>query len=104
MKYQTTFALLSAAALAATLLAAPAAQAFTYERNASGYSGTGLNYTDPDENLAPKADGSSRFDGNGPSTYKQGGFSMQFNQGGGGSFDRRYNSNNLFDPYASEGR
>ena len=79
MKHQTTFALLSAAALAATLLAAPAAQAFTYERNASGDSGTGLNYTDPDENLAPKADGSSRFDGNGPSTYQQGGFSMQFN-------------------------
>ena len=103
MKQTSTFALLSAAALAAALLAAAAARAFTYQSAAPGDRGANLNYTDPDQNLAPKSDGSSRFD-NGSTGSNQSGFTMQFNQGGERSFDQRYNANNMFDPFAREGR
>jgi hypothetical protein len=39
---------------------------------------------------------------NGQTTIKQGNSSFQFGQQR--SFSERYNSNNLFDPYAREGR
>ena len=98
------FAMLFAAALAAALLAAPAARAFTFERNAPGDSGgAALNYSDPMENLLPQQSESSRFDGNGQTTYRAGGLTVhQFN--GGASFDQRYNPSNLLDPFAREGR
>jgi hypothetical protein len=99
--------LLAAAALAAALLAAPAAQAFTFERNASGDAGPGLNYSDPDQNLAPSTQGhGSQFDGNSSTVYRQGGMTMQMysGNGGGSSFDNRYNADNLFNPFAREGR
>jgi hypothetical protein len=96
------FALL-AAALAAAVIAAPAAQAFTYERNAPGDSGAAMNYTDPMENLMPQQGDSSHFDGNGQTTFQAGGLTVhQFN--GSGSFDQRYNPSNLLDPFAREGR
>lgn len=101
------FGLLFAAALAAGLLAAPAAQAFTYQSGAVGDDGTPLNYTDPMDNLAPKTQGdASRFDGGGQGTvYQQGGLTLQMHQfNGGGGFDQRYNANNLLDPFAREGR
>jgi hypothetical protein len=99
------FAMLFAAALAAALLAAPAAHAFTFERNASGDSGASLNYTDPITNLAPKQDDATRSDGN-ANVYQNGSFSMQMRQfnGSSGSFDQRYNGSNLLDPFAREGR
>ena len=99
------FALLAAAALAAALFAAPAAQAFTFERNAPGDGGAQLNYTDPMENLLPKSDdGGANFNGHG-TVYQQGGVTVHMNQSGSfQSFDQRYNPNNLFDPFAREGR
>ncbi len=100
-------ALFAAAVLAAALLAAPAARAFTFESNASGDAGPGLNYADPDQNLAPSTQGNgSQFDGNGRSVYRQGGMTMQMysGNGGGGSFDNRYNADNLFNPFARDGR
>jgi hypothetical protein len=99
------FAVLCAAALAAALVAAPAAQAFTFSRNAAGDSGANLNYADPMENLAgPSQGGSSQFSGQG-NVYQQGGLTVQMHQfNGAGSFNQRYNANNLLDPFAREGR
>ncbi len=98
------FAMLLAAALAAAAFAAPAAHAFTFERNASGDSGASLNYSDPITNLAPKQDDGTRSDGN-ANLYQNGGFSVQMRQfNGSGSFDQRYNGSNLLDPFSREGR
>ena len=101
------FVIIAACATAAALLAAPAAQAFTFERDAAGDNGAALNYSDPIDNLAPRQPGdASHFDGSGHGTvYQQGGLSLQMNQGGGaGSFDSRYNADNLFNPFARDGR
>jgi hypothetical protein len=96
----------AAFALAAALLAAPAAQAFTFERSAPGDHGAQLNYTDPMLNLAPKSDDGAGFNGNSNGTiYQQGGVTLQMHQGGGyQSFDQRYNPDYLFDPFKREGR
>ncbi|MEJ2375344.1 MAG: hypothetical protein P8Y71_07925 [Pseudolabrys sp.] len=107
MRHDTQrFALAAATALAVAVLAAPAAQAFTFERNAPGDNGAALNYTDPMENLAPKSDDSRSFDENGTTrTLHDGNFSVQFHSSSGtSSFNQRYNPNNLFDPFAREGR
>jgi hypothetical protein len=93
--------LLFAAAFAAAILAAPAAHAFTFEKNASGDSlldgfAAGSNpYADPDDKLAPSQN-ANRFDGGGNTVYQQGGLSLQF--GRPRSFDEQYNPNDLFDP------
>ena len=99
------FVLLAGLALTATLFAAPAAQAFTFERNAAGDNGAALNYTDPMQNLAPKSDGGANFDGHGHRTiYQQDGLTLQMNSANGGtSFDQRYDPSNLFDPFARDG-
>ncbi len=104
MTHTHRFALIAAAGLAAALLAAPAAQAFTFERNAPGDSGASLNYQDPMMNLAPQSQDSTRADSNGTHTFRDGNFSMQFNNSGAASFDQRYNPNNLYNPFAREGR
>lgn len=106
MKHDTQrFALVAAAALAAAVIAAPAAQAFTFERNAPGDNGAALNYTDPMENLAPKTQGSAGFDEKGGTrTFNDGNFTVQFHNSGSAGFNQRYNANNLFDPFAREGR
>jgi hypothetical protein len=100
-----TFALLSAAALAAALLAAPAAQAFTFQGQAPGDSGGAKNYVDPMDNVSPQAqDSGSHFD-NRSTIPQQDGFYLNFNRNSEpGSFNQRYNANNLFDPYARDGR
>jgi hypothetical protein len=98
---KTFLPLLFAAALGAVLLAAPAAQAFTFE-DAVGGSGAvnalapGVKpYVDPADKLEPGKD-AARFDGNGTPTYQQGGFSLQF--GHQPSFNERYNPDYLYDP------
>ena len=96
-----TLPLLFAAALGAVLLAAPAAQAFTFENQASGDGAvnalaSGVKpYVDPTDKLEPSQD-ATRFDGNGTSAYQQGGFSLQF--GHQPSFNERYNPDYLYDP------
>ena len=96
----TTRAFIAAAAF---LTAVSAANAFTIE-NQGGASG-GQGYVDLDKPAA----GPDRFTPvspfnteNGQTTIRQGNSTFQF--GGQRSFNERYNSNNLFDPYAREGR
>ena len=100
----TTRAFIAGSVLLAALYAAPDAHAFTIE-NQGGPSGGGQGYVDLDK-PAPAPD---RFapvspfntDNNG-TTIKQGNSTFQFGQQR--SFNERYNTNNLFDPYAREGR
>ena len=78
-----------AAGCAAVLLAASAAQAFTFE------------------NQGPAGDAAARFDqdrkftgsGNNAGTYKQGNTTIQFG-GRPGSVNQQYNSDRMFDPAA----
>jgi hypothetical protein len=102
MKFQTTSRALIAAAFLAALGVAPVAQAFTIQ--GSGSSG-GQGFMDLDKPAAPpdRLGTGSRLDSeSGMSTMKQGNTTFQF--GSQRSFDQRYNTNNLFDPYAREGR
>ena len=88
--------LLLAAALA--LGTASAAQAFTFEGTAPG-DGAGVqrNYTDPDDQLQPKAGTPQRFNSGSQDGDQKEGFSLQFG-GRGQSFDQKYNSNDYFNP------
>jgi hypothetical protein len=105
MKFRATsraFIIVAAASLVA-LAVAPGAKAFTIE-NQGGASG-GQGYLDIDKpSAAPDrlTPGSPFNTDNGQTTVKQGNTTFQFGQQR--SFDERYNSNNLFDPYAREGR
>jgi hypothetical protein len=89
------------AAVIALILSAPAAQAFTFEKNASGdnlvdgLASGARPYTDPDEKLESSKARSS-FDDAGGSFNKQDGLSLQF--GPRRSFDQEFNPNNLYDP------
>lgn len=98
---KTSPPLLFAAALGAVLLAAPAAQAFTFENQASGDGAanalaSGVKpYVDPTDRLAPSKE-ASRFDGNGTSKYESGGMTLQF--GRQPTFNEKYNPDYLYDP------
>lgn len=88
---------LVAAVFGLTLLAASAAQAFTFEDQGSVSNGDGTRsaITDPDGRV-------SRFgSSNGQNTIKQGNTTLQF--GGRGSFDQRYNSDRMFNPLGRPG-
>ena len=76
-----------AAACGLTLLAAPAAHAFTIENQGA-----------TDQAAAARLDQDRKFtnSGNGPSTIKQGNTTLQF--GARPSFNQRYDSNRYFDP------
>jgi hypothetical protein len=104
MKFRTqSRAFIVAAAFLATMYVMPAAQAFTIENQGGGGSGQG--FLDLDKPAAPpdRQAPVSRFGNeNGQTTLKQGNTTFQFGQQR--SFGERYNSNNLFDPYAREGR
>ena len=96
-------ALIAAVAFLAAMYAIPAAQAFTIE-NQGGAAGS-QGFLDLDKPAAPpdRQAPVSRFGSeNGQTTLKQGNTTFQFGQQR--SFGERYNSNNLFDPYAREGR
>ena len=92
-----------ACAFAAGLLAPAVAQAFTIEGGPGSTAG-GSNWRDLDI-PKPQADhpADSRFKSeNGVTTFKQGNSTFYF--GTRPSFDQRYNTNNLFYPYARTGR
>jgi len=96
--FASRLAVIAACGLA--LLAAPLfvglAQAFTFE-NQGGVSnddGSRSAIADPDARVSRFGSGSGN--GNGQSTFKQGNTTFQF--GAQPSFDRRYDSNRLFDP------
>ena len=90
----------AAAALGLTLSTIGAAQAFTFEGQSAGEGGQ-QGFTDLQMPGKPNPDGSpSRFDTGGQ--VKNGNTTFQF--GSRPSFDQKYNPNNLFDPFARDGR
>jgi hypothetical protein len=95
----TSFALIAAAAV---LVASPGAKAFTIEDQGGARGGQGFNDPDksavPDRNLPVNRFGTD----NGQTTMKQGNTTLQFGQQR--SFSDRYNTDNIFNPYAREGR
>ena len=102
MRFRAT-AFIAAAAIMTAFSAVPNAHAFTIE-DQSGPSG-GRGYVDLDKPAAPpdRLVPVSPFNTeNGQTTIRQGNSTFQFGQQR--SFNERYNSNNLFDPYAREGR
>jgi hypothetical protein len=104
MKFHATSrAFVAAAAFLAALYAAPGARAFTIEDQGGASGGHG--YVDLDK-PAPAPDRLTPVSpfgtDNGGKTIQQGNATFQFGQQR--SFNERYNTNNLFDPYAREGR
>ena len=98
-----TRALVAATAFLAVAYGAPGAHAFTIEDQGGASGGQGFRDLDrpaptPDR-LAPVSPFNTD---SGQTTMKQGNATFQFGQQR--TFDERYNSNNLFDPYAREGR
>jgi hypothetical protein len=93
----------AAAAVFAAAFAVSAAHAFTLQDSNGSVSGQGFLDLDkpaaaPDR-LAPV----NRFGNeNGQTTYKQGNSTLQF--GAQRSFDQKYNTDNIFNPYTREGR
>jgi len=104
MKFRaTSCAFAVTAALLVALGAAPGAQAFTIE-NQGGASG-GQGFTDLDKPAAAPdrhAPVSPFNTDNGQNTVKQGNTTFQFGQQR--SFSDRFNTDNIFNPYAREGR
>jgi hypothetical protein len=80
----------------------PGAQAFTVQ-NSDVPAGSGQGYLELDKPAAnPKAPISQFSSENGQMTYKSGNSTFQF--GAQPSFQQRYNTDNIFNPYAREGR
>ena len=93
----------AAAIVFAAAFMASAAQAFTVQDSNGPVGGQGyLDFdkpTAPPDRMAPV----NRFGNeNGQTTIKQGNGTFQF--GGQRSFDQRYNTDNIFNPYARDGR
>jgi hypothetical protein len=82
-----------AAAFGLTLLAAPAAQAFTIDDHSNTNADGSARYTDPDERFSGSADGKT--------VIRQGNTTFQFGQGQ--SFDQRYDANRMFTPLGRPG-
>jgi hypothetical protein len=104
MKNRTMSRAFNVAAIAgATLFLWSAAHAFTMQDSNGTVSGKSFLDLDkpaaPPDRLAPV----SRFGNeNGQATYKQGNSTLQF--GAQRSFDQKYNTDNIFNPYTREGR
>ncbi|MFZ0622817.1 MAG: hypothetical protein WAM76_12570 [Pseudolabrys sp.] len=93
----------AAAALLVALAVAPGAKAFTIENQGGASGGQGYLDTDKPAATPDRHTPVSPFNtDNGQTSVKQGNTTFQFGQQR--SFNERYNSNNLFDPYAREGR
>jgi hypothetical protein len=87
---------------AASLAITGAAHAFTVE-GGPGASGPTSNWKDLDLPKAKALDPDSRFNTeNGGAEFKTGNGTFYF--GPARSFDQRYDTRNLFDPYARDGR
>lgn len=94
-------AVVAAAAAGLVLSVTGTARAFTLEGQAPS-DGDRHGLTDLQMPGKPDSDSSSsRFDSD-SHTFKNGNTTLQF--GAPQSFDQRYNPNNLFDPFAREGR
>jgi hypothetical protein len=101
MKTRTLSVAFVAAAFAAALCVAPA-QAFTIQ-NSDAQPGSGQGYLDLDKpTVDPKAPVSQFSTENGVTTYKSGNSTFQF--GNAPSFNQKYSTENIFNPYTREGR
>ncbi len=80
-----------AAAFGASLLAAGAAQAFTFDNTTNTNSDGSARYTDPDARLTG---GDNR--GDGPATIRNGNSTLQF--GAPRTSDRNFNTDSMFQP------
>jgi hypothetical protein len=102
--HATRRASIAAVTLLAVLYATPGAKAFTIEDSGGG-GRSGQAFTDqdkptaPPDRLAPVSPFNSQ---NGQTTMKQGNTTLQFGQQR--SFNERYNTENMFNPYTREGR
>jgi len=83
-----------AAACALVIVAAPAANAFTMDKQGNTNANGGARYTDPDEQF------DSSSSGTGMKTFRNGNATFQF--GSQPSFEQRYDQNRLFDPLARD--
>jgi hypothetical protein len=104
MKFRpTSRAFIAAATLLAALSATPGARAFTIEDQGGPSGGRGFNDSDKPAAAPDRLTPVSPFNtDSGQAAMKQGNTTLQFGQQR--SFNDRYNTNNLFDPYAREGR
>ena len=98
----TSRAFIAAAAVLAAVCVAPAAQAFTVQ-DSGGASG-GHGYLDLDKPAVQDRNVPvSRFGtDNSQTSIKQGNTTLQFGQQR--SFEQRYNTDNIFNPYTRDGR
>ena len=93
----------TAAVVFAAAFFASAAQAFTVQDSNGPVGGQGYLELDRPAAAPDRMAPVSRFGNeNGQTTYKQGNATFQF--GNQRSFDQRYNTDNIFNPYAREGR
>jgi hypothetical protein len=83
-----------AAAFGLSVLAAPAAHAFTMDNQSNTTSDGSARYTDPDERFSGSGDGQT--------TMRQGNTTLQF--GSRPSFDQRYDNSRMFDPLGKPGQ
>ena len=91
-------ALIVAAASGLALGLTSAAHAFQFE-GAQGVTGGQSNIVDPDSRFGYSHNGDNS---DGKTTIRNGNTTLQF--GSGGSANRNYNPNNLFNPYYRDGR
>jgi hypothetical protein len=99
----TSRAFIATAAFLVALCAVPGAKAFTIEDQSGAGGGKGFMDLDKPTATPDRHSPVSPFKSDsGQTTMKQGNTTLQFGQQR--SFNDRYNSNNLFDPYAREGR
>ncbi len=102
--HATRRASIAAITLLVALYATPGAKAFTIEDQGGG-ARSGQAFMDLDKPAAPpdRHVPVSPFNTqNGQTTYKQGNNTLQFGQQR--SFNERYNTDNMFNPYTREGR
>lgn len=93
----------AAAVVSAAMFAVSAAQAFTMQDSNGAASAQGFIDLDKPTAAPDRMAPVNRFGSeNGQTTIKQGNSTLQF--GNQQSFGQRYNNENLFNPYAREGR
>jgi len=99
----TSRVFIAATAFLVALYAVPAAQAFTIENQGGAAGGQGFMDLDKPAAAPDRLTPVSPFNTeNGQTTVKQGNTAFRFGQQP--SFNERYSTKNLFDPYAREGR
>lgn len=85
-----------AAALGLALLAAPAANAFTFDNQSNVNADGSARYVDPDSQFSGSASGQT--------TIQSGNTTLRFGSQSQGTFDQRYDPNRLFDPNRLRGQ